>query len=92
MSLFKKKDRKAGAAQGWTPIPLLGDSTGSPWYAKSPAYNGDPTGASARPAEYRAEPQAEQSAEYPPELAWDAGHDPRTAEAPEPSEDHESPA
>ena len=49
MALFKKnkKDRASRKGDsGYTPMPLLGDGTGSPWYAKGEAYKGDPTNAS----------------------------------------------
>ncbi len=44
MALFKKKKKGAGqqAHAGPAPLPLLGDGSGSPWYAKGEAYRGDP--------------------------------------------------
>ena len=48
MGLFKKKERKGGGDEGWVPQPLLGDSTGSPYYAKSAAYAGEPAGSGGR--------------------------------------------
>lgn len=49
MGLFKKKDRKGAGNDAWIAPPLLGDSTGSPYYANSAAYMGDRTDASAQP-------------------------------------------
>lgn len=41
MKLFKR-ERKRSTDEAWVPQPLLGDSTGSPHYAKSTAYMGGP--------------------------------------------------
>jgi hypothetical protein len=49
MALFKKKKKDRASSKrdnGYAPMPLLGDGTGSPWYAKGEAYRGDPTEAS----------------------------------------------
>ncbi|MEJ7764985.1 MAG: hypothetical protein WKF86_05775 [Acidimicrobiales bacterium] len=49
MALFKKKKKDRTSSKGdsgYTPMPLLGDGAGSPWYAKGEAYKGDPTDAS----------------------------------------------
>lgn len=75
MALFKKMTVKKKTVNkktvrgdnGYAPIPLLGDGTGSPWYAKGQAYRGDPMDASTDRVEAAPEPSYEPAYEVPDE-------------------------
>ncbi len=67
MGLFKKKNRTREENEGYIPQPLLGDSSGSPHYAKSAAYMGNTDSGAAQPWDAPGNRQQEDSLEDPPE-------------------------
>ena len=75
MALFKKKKDRASDTgdNSYTPMPLLGDSTGSPWYANGQAYRGDPMEASTDRVEAAPEPPYEPAYEVPDEPGTEHG-------------------
>lgn len=74
MGLFnKKKDAGQETDSGSDPMPLLGDGTGSPWYAKGAAYKGDPMEASTDRVEATPEPPYEPA--YPASDLPDSDHE-----------------